>query len=144
MSGMTIRTAAAAEIGQIRAQYAEWQYDGEVTPEDAVLLAERAGTLVGMVRQTIECDTVMLRGMQVAPAAQGTGVGTALLQVFVERLGDRECYCLPYAHLVNFYGKQGFVRCATEIAPLFLQQRLKQYRERGLDVVIMRRRLQTP
>jgi GNAT superfamily N-acetyltransferase len=139
---LRIRAAAATEIGLVRAKYAEWHYDGAVTAQETVLLAECAEALLGMVRQTYEHGTVMLRGMQVDPAARGTGIGTALLQAFVARLGGRECYCLPYSHLMNFYGKQGFEPCAPTAAPPFLRQRLQQYRARGLDVVIMRRRRQ--
>jgi hypothetical protein len=56
-------------------------------------------------------------------------------------LGDRECYCIPYSHLVGFYAQIGFAEMAPVAAPAFLAERLADYRRRrGLDVVIMGRR----
>lgn len=77
--------------------------------------------------------------MQVAPAARGRRIGTQLLRAFVSRLAGRECYCTPYSHLVEFYGRAGFEPCREDAAPAFLRDRLARYRDEGLDVLLMRR-----
>lgn len=48
-----------------------------------------------------------------------------------------ECYCIPYVHLVRFYGPAGFVEVAPASAPSFLAERMADYRRRGLNVTIM-------
>lgn len=137
-----IRVARASEHGRARAAYETWGYDGGVHPADVVLVAEEGaegGELVGVVRLTLEEGTRMLRGMQVAPRAQRRGIGTALLHALVARLGDEPCYCVPYGHLLAFYGQAGFVEQPLERAPGFLVERIARYRGDGLAVTLMRR-----
>ena len=136
-----IRVADPGEHARARAAYEAWGYEGGVQPADTVLLAEAAdgGELLGLVRLTLEEGTRMLRGMQVAPTAQRRGIGTRLLHALVEGLGDGPCYCVPYVHLVDFYGQAGFVECPLTRAPAFLVQRIGAYRREGLAVTLMRR-----
>ncbi len=139
MTVATIRIASDAEIDRVRTAYREWGYGGGMTPNDIVFLAELDGNLVGVVRETSEHGEVLLRGMQVAPAVQRSGVGAQLLQVFVHRLNGRECYCVPYTHLVGFYSSVGFEQHPGEFAPAFLRERLAKYRREGRNVLLMRR-----
>ncbi len=139
MSEATIREARPHELELVRSTYLAWGYNGGAGPADTILLAEQSAQLVGIVRRTEEFGVVMLRGMQVAAEARRKGIGTQLLEEFVKRLAGRECYCIPYAHLINFYGSQGFEIESPETAPSFLSERLADYRARRLDVVIMRR-----
>ena len=62
-----------------------------------------------------------------------------LRAAFTERLGGEECYCVPYAHLVAFYGRAGFEVVPPGGGPPFLRERVERYRSRGLDVTLMRR-----
>jgi hypothetical protein len=63
-----VRRAMAEDISRAVNFYAERRYGGGVQPEDAVLLAEHDGELVGIVRLTAEEGVVVLRGMQVHPS----------------------------------------------------------------------------
>jgi GNAT superfamily N-acetyltransferase len=139
MTEFRVRTGHPEELSRVRTTYAAWGYTACAEPNDLVFLAERDGELIGLVRRTQEYDTLMLRGMHVAPAAQGQGVGTRLLHVFVAELAGRECYCIPYAHLVDFYGRKGFEVVSPDDSPSSLAERLAGHRKDGLDVVIMRR-----
>ena len=136
---MTIREGLPEELDRVRASYAEWGYTGGVSRADVVLVAESGGQLLGLVRRTREFETVMLRGMHVAPDFQRRSVGTRLLEAFVTALNGAECYCVPYAHLVDFYGRQGFELESIKNAPRFLTERLAQYRAKGIEAVLMRR-----
>jgi hypothetical protein len=49
-----VRRAMAEEISRAVNFYAERRYGGGIRPEDAVLLAEHDGELVGIVRLTAE------------------------------------------------------------------------------------------
>jgi GNAT superfamily N-acetyltransferase len=140
-AAVRVRVAHPREHARARAAYDAWGYDGGVHPADTVLVAEEepGGELVGVVRLTLEEGTRMLRGMQVAPRAQRRGVGTQLLRALVARLGRESCYCVPYAHLVDFYGRAGFAEQPLAGAPAFLVERLARYRGEGLAVTLMRR-----
>ena len=87
-----------------------------------------------------ENNTLVLRGMRVAAQWRRHGIGGQMLWAIAVWLGKRECYCVPYVHLVEFYGQIGFVEIAPASAPSFLAERLAEYRRRSLNVTIMARR----
>jgi N-acetylglutamate synthase-like GNAT family acetyltransferase len=74
-----VRRAMAEEISRVLKFYAERRYGGGIRPEDALLLAEHDGELIGIVRLTTEEGVVVLRGMQVHPRFQRQGIGKRLL-----------------------------------------------------------------
>ena len=121
--------------------YAERRYGGGIRPEDAVLLAERDGELVGIVRLAAEENVVVLRGMQVRPRFQRQGIGKRLLATVADELDGRDCFCIPYAHLVGFYSGIGFQVIEPTKAPTFLRLRLETYQNRGdgKEYLIMQR-----
>lgn len=136
---LVIRIASSEEHSRIKTMCADWGYDVTLNSSDTVLLAEEAAKGVGMVRRTFEEGVLMLRTMLVAPVARDRGIGTQLVQAFVPLLEGQECYCVPYRHLIRFYGHGGFLCIESRHAPVFLQERLADYRSEGLDVVLMRR-----
>ncbi len=126
-----VRRAMAEDISRVVNFYAERRYGGEIRPEDAVLLAERDGELVGVVRLAAEEGVVVLRGMQVDPKFQRQGIGETLLATVAQELDGKGCFCIPYAHLVGFYGGIGFHVIEPAKAPTFLRLRLERYQNRG-------------
>ena len=62
-----------------------------------------------------------------------------MLQAIAEWLDGRECYCVPYPHLVGFYGQIGFAALDPSAAPPFLAERLTDYRCNGEDVILIRK-----
>jgi predicted N-acetyltransferase YhbS len=77
--------------------------------------------------------------MRVAPAYQRRRIGSSLLSAFTRDLANEACFCVPYSHLVAFYAAAGFRPMPDRTAPSFLQDRLRQYRSDGLDVLVMQR-----
>jgi N-acetylglutamate synthase-like GNAT family acetyltransferase len=136
-----VRRAMAEDISRVANFYAERRYGGGIRPEDAVLLAERDGELVGIVRLAAEEGVVVLRGMQVHPRFQRQGIGERLLATVAQELDGKGCFCIPYAHLVGFYGGIGFHVIEPANAPTFLRLRLERYQNRGdgKEYLIMRR-----
>lgn len=136
-----IRRAAAEDIPRAREFYAERGYGGGIAPDDTVLLAERDGDLIGIVRLAPEEGEIVLRGMQVHPSFQRQGIGLHLLAAVASALGNRTCYCIPYAHLEDFYGRIGFAAVDLADAPPFLRSRVEGYRVRfeGKEFLLMRR-----
>ena len=137
MNTVIVRHARAADRSVVERFYQEAGYGTRVSEAATVFLAELSGELVGLVRLEPEQGVVVLRGMRVASAYQRQGIGTLLLRAVDEHLGTSYCYCVPYAHLSRFYGQIGFITLSPQDAPAFLLSRLIEYRDRGLDVLLM-------
>lgn len=140
---LEIRRASARDIPQVQQFYTGRGYGGGIAPSDTVLLAEQGGQLIGVVRLAPEHGTTVLRGMQVHPDHQRQGVGSRLLARIAEELGKSSCYCIPYAHLVQFYSQIGFDVMEPSQSPEFLKERLESYRARGdgRNYLLMHRRV---
>jgi hypothetical protein len=54
-----VRRAMAEEVSRVLKFYAERRYGGGIRPEDALLLAEHDGELIGIVRLTTEESVVV-------------------------------------------------------------------------------------
>lgn len=137
---IVIRVAHPEDFERICAFYLLNDYDSPINPGDTVILAEEGDQLCGAVRLLIEEDVLVLRGMTVAEPYQRKGIGTQMLEHVDQLLGNRECYCIPYTHLRDFYSQIGFQEIEPSLGPGFLAGRLALYGEQlGLNVIIMRR-----
>jgi len=137
---ITVRIAQSSDRDRIVAAYRAWDYSPGIGPNDTVWLAESAGQLIGAVRIVPENGTLVLRGMRVADLWRGRGIGSQMLRAIAIWLDTRTCYCVPYAHLVGFYGQIRFVEVAPASAPHFLAERMRKYQGRALNVTIMKRK----
>jgi GNAT superfamily N-acetyltransferase len=77
--------------------------------------------------------------MRVLEEHRGLGVGKAILDSLVREGNSRDCYCIPYSSLRQFYSAKGFKEIEPSEAPNFLHDRFRDYQARGLDVIVMRR-----
>jgi pimeloyl-ACP methyl ester carboxylesterase/N-acetylglutamate synthase-like GNAT family acetyltransferase len=140
LASVTLREAGAGERERVRAFYVSCGRSVLLDPGDRLLVAEAEGEIVGAVRLCVEEGAQVLRTMRVRPDVQGRGIGRALLRRFLTMLDDRDCFCLPYAHLGSFYGAIGFARVAPAELPPHLAARLAGYLAERPDVIAMRRR----
>jgi GNAT superfamily N-acetyltransferase len=138
---ITVQIAKISDLNRILAAYERWNYQRGIGPDDTVWVAESAGELIGAVKIEPGNNTLVLRGMRVADQWRRHGIGSQMLQAIASWLGKRECYCVPYVHLVAFYGQIGFVEMAPTAAPSFLAERWAEYQRRSLRVTIMVRRI---
>lgn len=106
--------------------------------DDFVVLARKQDLIVGIGRLCNDAGSLCLRGMQVQMEHRRTGVGSMVLNRLSGQIGAVACYCLPYSHLVSFYARVGFEPIAHSL-PEVLDQRLRGYLRRGLDVTAMLR-----
>jgi len=139
VSETQIRIARPDEHSRVLAVYAALGYRRTIDPADTVWLAESAEEAVGIVRVAAEQGTLVLRGMRIAEHARRQRLGTRMLDAIAEWLQGRECYCVPYPHLMGFYGQIGFTVIEPADAPAFLAGRLADYQRSGEDVILMRR-----
>jgi len=143
-----IRELSASEANAIVAPLYSLEGNGIGIRDTDLFFAGFLGEeLEGSVRFCVEQETPMLRTMRVARKFHGQGYGGLILKHFesyLEPEGVEKTYCLPYAHLENFYGQIGFQVVEKEEAPAFLQERLKEYRQRPESFLCMCRRSFTP
>ncbi len=127
----------------IKAFYRQCDYGGGLNKEDDVLIAQSAENIVGAVRLCPDKGFCVLRGMQVLKSFQRQGIGTQLLQAFVEQLSIRSitCYCLPWEHLHSFYLQAGFKKVSSVEVPFILYERFHSYLSKGMNVILMVRLL---
>ena len=116
---VVVRLGTSRDLPAAEAIYREWRYRGGIQPEDGLVVADDGG-------------------MRVQPDYQRGGIGTRMLRLFVQQLDD-DCFCVPYAHLLGFYGQAGFRELPRGDAPPFLAERARGYEAEGLEVAIMRR-----
>jgi GNAT superfamily N-acetyltransferase len=138
-AAVRVRRLGPSELGRVERFYHDTDYGGGVSADDDVLVAERGEQLVGALRLCREFDVVVLRGMRVRDGFRRQGIGTALLRGAAEAVGKRVCYAIPHRYLRGFYAQVGFDEQGAADAPRELRARLEQYREWGLDAILMRR-----
>lgn len=134
-----IRQAGEGDLPRLLVFYQGTGYAGGVDPADMVVLAEEEGRIIGALRLCQEHGTLVLRGMEVQEEWQRQGIGTRLLQVAVERVGQRTCYCLLHPHLEGLYGRIGFAPVKPASAPKFLRARQAEYRKQGVETILMKK-----
>ena len=106
-----------------------------IADDEELLLERDDGAVIAAVRLAPGHETLELRTMVVHRERRQSGVGTRLLARASSAIGDRECYCLCWSYLEEFYGREGFVRIAPVELPRFLRERFGD----GKDQIAMRR-----
>lgn len=134
---VVVRRAGPMDRARIEAFCRERGYRGFLSAEAAVVIAERGLDVAGLGRVQPENGVLVLRGMGVDSGFRRRGIGTRLLDLLLAEIGDRRCYCIPYAHLREFYGRAGFADLDLGSAPHFLRARILEYRNAGNDVILM-------
>jgi predicted N-acetyltransferase YhbS len=114
-------------------------YGQAIDDADRMFVVTLGPDVVAAVRLAIEHGVLMLRGMRVRTDMRRRGVGLQLLQRVEREIGQRTCYGIPFAWLEVFYGRIGFRKIPDSEAPPFLVERARRYRQRGLDVIVIRR-----
>ena len=136
-SEIRISPASSDDLWGAQRFYDACGYGGAaIQADDFVVLAWEQEVIVGIGRLCNDAGSLCLRGMQVQADHRRTGVGSMVLNRLSAQIGAVACYCLPYSHLVSFYARAGF-EPVNEALPEVLDQRLRGYLERGLDVAAM-------
>lgn len=132
-----IRAAGPDDLDGILRLYREAGYPGGVGPQDRLFVAVSDRLVVGAFRLVREHHLLVLRGMRVTADRRAQGIGSRLLDELRDL--DEPCYLISHARLEGFYGRVGFVAVPDAAAPAFLRARAREYRGRGVDVIVMRR-----
>jgi len=137
---MKIHIAKASDVSDLEAFYRITNYGGSVAPADRVAYMTEEDKIIGVGRLSEEEGVFVLHGMRVLGEHRGRGVGAAILNSLACEGNNRDCYCLPYSYLQQFYATKGFGKIAPSEAPDFLRERVRDYHTRGLDVILMKRK----
>ena len=124
---------------EVQRFYQSTEYLQPVTAQETCIIAQTTNTIAGCCRLVEEEEILLLRGMQVAKELRGQGIGSQMLSPIRKAIGQQPCYCIPYNDLEPFYGSIGFQKIDPAQASLFLQERLKFYKQAGLSCIIMKK-----
>ena len=134
-----VELAVTADVASVLRFYERVGHGRAVAENDRVLVVRSGGEVVAAVRLCDESSTLVLRGMYLSEKRQRQGLGTRLLALASSEIGSAECWCVPYAHLVEFYSQIGFSEANKTSTPTFLKERCSTYEKNGARVTIMRR-----
>ena len=138
---MDIHIAKASEIDELTDFYRITDYGGSFAPADRVVYATEEERIIGAGRLSEEEGVLVLRGVRVLKEHRGRGVGSAILDSLVSEGSGRDRYCIPYSNLRHFYAAKGFEEINPLKASNFICNRYRGYRARGLDVILMIKKL---
>jgi len=123
-------------VGQF---YKEQGYHSAWSHTERAFICLNDGAIIGSVKVELINDVTILRGMYIASEFQGKGLGLQFLKHIEPVLNLRTAYCMPLAHVTDFYKHIGFNEVEESQYPEFLQQRCEKYREMGYSITTMRR-----
>ena len=132
----TLRQASDDDLERVDAFYRGEGFGSEASSEHVIYLAEDEGEIVGVVRLVPVEDYLVLRGMMVRSAYRRQGIGKGLLAALVPHMDGQTVYCLPWAHLEDFYAGVGFETIPLEDCPNVLRDRLDRHFQRLADPAI--------
>ncbi|MGD8113105.1 GNAT family N-acetyltransferase [Vibrio sp. TRT 17S01] len=123
-------------VGQF---YKEQGYHSAWSNTERAFICLYDGKIIGSVKVELINNVTILRGMYIASDFQGQGLGLKFLKHIEPVLDLRTAYCMPLAHVTNFYKHIGFKEVEESQYPEFLQKRCEKYREMGYLITTMRR-----
>lgn len=136
---LEVRPALPTEKDLVNGFYASEGRTVRVESGEQWVIALEDAKVIGVLRLCVEEGHQVLRTVQVTESRRGQGIGRRMLDCVPALLQPRPSFCLPYSHLIRFYGRIGFVPIPTHEAPEHLQTRLVGYLSQGRDMIVMRR-----
>jgi N-acetylglutamate synthase-like GNAT family acetyltransferase len=103
---------------------------------DIFFCAFISNQIIGTVRFCTEENTSLLRSMLIHENYRFQRIGHSLLKEFESHLiahNIQDTFCIPYTHLLKFYGLIGFEEINANETPEFLYQRFLSYLEKYPD-----------
>lgn len=113
---ITIRQAVREELQWINARYSEINFKPSNFDRELIAIAEVKGQKAGLGRLVlIDEHTAELGGMFVLESYRGYGIAGKIVEFLLQHSeGFQRIFCIPFAHLKNFYGRYGFVPVTTD------------------------------
>ena len=138
-ASLQLRRLAPGENEEASRFYREAGYPVPIMAHDRVWGVWVDGILAACVALCEEEDVWVLRGPEVHFEYRRHGLGRALIEQVRPELDGHTCYCVAYSFLMPLYAALGFGACPAADEPEFLTRRVRELREAGWDVVVLRR-----
>jgi len=103
----------------------------------ARLLSDKSKTVIAALRLCKIGEDWLLRSMCVEKSFQRQGIGLYILKQIKTELEEKNSICFPYSHLQSFYQQAGFQPVDFTQMSTDIQQRFRQYKDSGRDIIIM-------
>ncbi|WP_461538387.1 GNAT family N-acetyltransferase [Spongorhabdus nitratireducens] len=131
------------QLGLVNRFYKANGHKGKCGREDRVYVARSLQGIVAAVRFTLKGRAWLLRGLWVAQDKRRQGLGYQLLGYCLPKFSE-PVWCYPYAYLITFYRKAGFLEQGCESAPDNIASPWRMYRMRGESFALMSYSQQLP
>ncbi len=138
---ISTRTAGPQDYAAIESLYQEWGRAFGQSRNDHFLVAESAGSLLGVINLAFEQPAFVIRSLYVAESARNQGVALSLLRAVENELGIGEAYCLCRQGQEVLGEKISMRVIGGLTAPDFLRARYEQLRETEPGVMLLKRSL---
>lgn len=116
-SDVLIRWCSKSEIGWVNEQYENVGFKPSQLNSDRIAIAIYCQERIGLGRLCqIEDSAFELGGIYVHPDYRELGIARKLVRFMLENCNPKDrVYCLPFAHLRNFYLSEGFEQVPEEL-----------------------------
>jgi len=114
----TVRKAGTDEMHWVNERYKEVGFTGSDHGREVIAIAEVDGERAGLGRLIkVDDSTLELGGMYVLEEFRGKNLAHQIVSFLLEHWdGNKKVFCLPFAHLSNFYAGFGFRPCVESDA----------------------------
>jgi predicted GNAT family N-acyltransferase len=112
---INVRQALKPEIDWINQCYDEVEFVHSSFDNEVIAVAEVEGKKAGIGRLVqVNSTSQELGGMYVFEDFRGIGIAGQIVKFLLERSSPLQTiYCIPFAHLSDFYQKSGFEICTN-------------------------------
>ena len=111
---LVVRQALRDELTWVNDRYSEVGFVPSGHQLEVIAIAEVNGSRSGLGRLvSVDYANYELGGMYVLPEYRKHGVAKSIVEFLLERpLDGKNVFCLPFAHLSDFYQRFGFNPCS--------------------------------
>ncbi|MDX1453078.1 MAG: GNAT family N-acetyltransferase [Oleiphilaceae bacterium] len=120
--------------------YSEQQYRCRFDRNSQIYALYLKQKMIACVQIDREHNYYFLRAMVVAKNYRRQGLASQLLNAVAPYISTKDCWCLPFVHLVSLYQTAGFSEHDETTIPPTISTRLQRYHAQGKLLVAMCKR----
>ncbi len=138
LTQLTFKQADHYNLPRVKQFYKQNGMRAQAPKGDNIYIATLDTKIVAALRLQPVGDVFLLRSMCVDASLRHQGVGTALLAFLQPQLGNIECYCFPFEHLIAFYQSASFTSVPRESTPEVIYSKYDRYIGNGKKIGLMK------
>ena len=120
-----IDQAKPENLSWINQRYKEINFCASNYENEIIVIASINGIRAGLGRLVnIDPNSVELGGIYVIPEYRNLKIAQKIVSYLVTEIEpNKDCYCLPFENLSNFYKSFGFVEAGAKVVPVEVQEK---------------------